>query len=190
MRIIKNKKGVIEMMETFMILFVIFILIGFGMYFFYKISSSSGQETHTDICITQSTGMLSSIVKMPDIQCNGKEAEACIDIAKLAAFSEGIKADKNRRKAIESSVCPKRITVEQAYPYPDLERKSNITNCTRMDLNNPDFPKNCGKWNVFEPATAKNAKASRLISTPVSLYYPTKDEYGIGRLVITLYTTT
>lgn len=185
-----SKKGVIEMMETFMILFVIFILIGFGMYFFYKISISSGQETHTGVCITQAEGMLSSIVKMPDIQCNGKETEACIDIAKLAAFAEGLKSDKNRRKVIESSVCPKRIIVEQAYPYPDIERNSNITNCTRMDLNSPDFPRNCGRWNVFEPATAKKAASSRLISTPILLYYPAKDEYGIGKLIITLYTTT
>lgn len=188
---IHNKKGVIEMMETFMILFVVFILIGVSMFFFFKFWWGSATETHKEVCLEHGTDLLSSIARMPDISCPGSETSACIDTAKLLAFKAAMDTGgATRRKALESGVCPKTITVEQVYPEP--ERGKNSTECARNLMTGPDFPENCGVWSVFEPkdmAKLKN-RASRKIATPVSLYYPSKDSYGIGKLVITVYTVT
>lgn len=179
-----GRKGIIEMMETFMVLFIIFILIGLGMYFFGKGMITSAKDTQTELCLKHGTEMMLSIANLPDINC-GSGMQACIDTAKLEAF-RGAMADKNRRKILESGMCQKSIVVEQVYP--EAKGKEKI-NCTMQELRSTDFPGNCGKWAVFEPKVKTVFKSSNKIVTPVSLYYPNKEEYGIGRLVITVYTT-
>lgn len=179
------------MMETFMILFVIFILIGVGMFFFFKFWWASAEETHKEVCLEHATDLLTSIARMPDISCPGIETSACIDTAKLIAFMQGLKDRQEgprRKKALESGACPKTIKVEQVYPEPEDEAKAE--QCGKSLMSSPDFPQNCGVWNVFEPRNTANLKkmASRKIATPVSLYYPGKGSYGLGKLVITVYT--
>lgn len=177
------------MMETFMILFVVFILIGLGMFFFFKFWWGSATESQTNLCLEHATELLSSIAKMPDISCHGSGTTACIDTSKLVAFKAAMDSGgANRRKVLESGVCPKSITVEQVYPEP--ERGKNSTECAINLMTGPEFPENCGLWSVFEPKDTARLKntASRKIATPVSLYYPSRDSYGIGKLVITVYT--
>ncbi|MEK6863955.1 MAG: hypothetical protein AABX27_01580 [Nanoarchaeota archaeon] len=176
MSFIHNKKGMIEMMESFMVIFVIFILIGMGMFVYFKVSVSSTKETHADICLSQSAKIMAAITEMPDISC--KEKHTCIDTMKLDAFIK----QGNQNKVIEGSVCPKNITIEQIYPEPE---DKGLCNTRTTD---PEFYKKCNTWSVFKPLTkVKSTWASRNIETAVSLYYPATDTYGIGKLRITVY---
>lgn len=178
---ILGKKGMVEMMETFMIILVVFILIGLGMFVFFKASVSGNVETHKDVCLTQATEIMSAITQLPDINC--KEKRPCIDTLKLDAFISLPETDK--RNVLESSVCKKNITIMQLYPEP---KTKGLCNGKTRD---PDFPENCNLWTVFSPtknelSKLKN-KAGAAIETPVTLYYPLKEEYGLGKMVITVY---
>lgn len=176
----RNKKGVIEMMETFMIIFVIFILMGIGMFFYFRASLSAGKELHRDVCLTQTTELISAIARLPDINC--KEKHPCLDTAKLEAFASKTEAEK--QKVLESTVCRKNITIEQIYPEPE---EKGLCKGKQSD---PNFPKNCNMWQVFSVrASQVSGKAGEAIAVPVTLYYPTKDEYGMGKMVITVYTS-
>ncbi|MFH1065287.1 MAG: hypothetical protein V1734_02165 [Nanoarchaeota archaeon] len=175
-----HKKGMIEMMESFMVIFVIFILIGLGMFVYFKVSVSSTKQTHADICLSQSTKIIAAIAEMPDISC--KEKHPCIDTMKLDAFIEGGQTEMN--KVLESNVCKKNITIEQIYPEPEARGLCN------RQTGSPDFYTRCNTWNVFRPSTTiKSTWASRNIETAVSLYYPATDTYGMGKLKITVYST-
>lgn len=177
-----NKKGVIEMMETFMIIFVIFILIGIGMFFFFRASVSSGKEVHREVCLTQTTELISAIARLPDINC--KEKHPCLDTAKLEAFMT-LNTEADKKKVVESTVCKKNITIEQIYPEPDADKKGSCIG----KQGDPTFPKNCNMWQVFSvKASDVKGKAGEAIAIPITLYYPTKDEYGMGKMVITVYT--
>ncbi|MDD4878682.1 MAG: hypothetical protein PHO02_06660 [Candidatus Nanoarchaeia archaeon] len=176
---IHNKKGVIEMMETFMIIFVIFILMGIGMFFYFRASVSESKDVHREVCLTQTTELISAIAKLTDINC--KDKHPCIDTAKLEAFA--LKSPAEKSAVLESTVCRKNITIEQIYPAPD-EKGS----CVGKQAS-PDFPKNCNTWQVFSvKASDVKGKAGEAIAIPITLYYPTKDEYGMGKMVITVYT--
>jgi hypothetical protein len=177
-----NKKGMIEMMESFMVIFVIFILIGLGMFVYFKVSVSSTKETHADICLSQSAKIIAAIAEMPDISC--KEKRPCIDAMKLDAFIE--RGQNEMNKVLESSVCPKNITIEQIYP----ELEPGVKGLCNRQTGNPDFYTRCNTWAVFRPTgTIPKTWASRNIETAVSLYYPATDTYGIGKLKITVYST-
>ncbi|MDI6737376.1 MAG: hypothetical protein QME12_02560 [Nanoarchaeota archaeon] len=178
--LIRNKKGVIEMMETFMIIFVIFILMGIGMFYFFKANVAGGKELHRDVCLMQTTELISAIARLPDINC--KEKHPCIDTAKLEAFASKPEAEK--KKVVESTVCRKNITIEQIYPEPDEK------GLCKGKQGDPNFPKNCNLWQVFSVEASKvKGKAGEAIAVPVTLYYPTKGEYGMGKMVITVYTS-
>ena len=179
-----KKKGVIEMMETFIIIFVIFILIGFGMFFFFKFSAVSTKETARESCILDASGMLLSALSIPEIQCSqqGTPVDGCVDTSRLTDF-------KNTKKAgiIAGGACKKKIEFIQLYPEPEPGEES--VECGLNVMRSPDFPQNCGRWLIAEPEDEeiKNRDATPL-STPVSLYYPYKGEYGLGKMIITVYT--
>lgn len=175
-----DRKGVIEMMETFMVLFIIFLLIGIGMYYFFTSSVKEQQTTIKEVCMLDATQMLASVIVIPDIQCSmhSRLEPYCADTAKLLYIK-----DSARAKALgELGACKKKIVFQRIYPKP--EAKNNGTECT------PNEPEACGQWTIFEPKPADiKGKASRTMSTPVSLYYPDKREFGMGRLLITTYTS-
>ncbi|MBU4241902.1 MAG: hypothetical protein KKA65_02145 [Nanoarchaeota archaeon] len=180
-----KKKGMIGMMETFMIIFVIFILIGFGMYFFYKFSVSSTITEAQETCELSSYEKLLATLDLPGLQCSFKASpKDCVDTAKLRAFID-TKAAEN----VGTQACTMKIVFKQIYPQPGI--RVNDTECTPDKMRSPEFPESCGKWTLKVPKEelTKN-KAARVSSTPVSLYYPHIKQYGIGQLEITTYTYT
>lgn len=182
-----NRKGMIGMMETFMIIFVIFILIGFGMYFFYKVSVTSNIEAAQETCEMSSYDQLLTTLDLPGLQCSFKGASKprdCVDTVKLRAFIDTGMADD-----VGSSTCTMKIVFKQLYPEPGA--RANGTECSSNEMRNPDFPANCDRWTLKVPNENQiRDKAARITSTPVSLYYPHIKQYGIGQLEITTYTYT
>lgn len=179
-----NKRGVIEMMETFIIIFVIFIIIGFLIFFFLKFSIADTKETAEEACMQSSSLMLLSVLDMPELQCSFKSTpQDCVDTGKLLAFIQSRESEK-----MAAGMCVKKIVFKQLYPRPGS--RYNSSECNLNTMRDPKFPEKCGIWTVATPTekSMKN-KAARPISTPVSLYYPHKREYGLGELQITTYTT-
>jgi hypothetical protein len=178
-----SKKGQIGMMEMFMVIFVLFIIIGLGMYYFYKFSFSNQQETAEDSCVQSTNEQLSSVLQMPEIKCsNYANDEECIDIVKLIAFK-----DEPSIETLSRGSCKKSIIFKQIYPSID-ERYKDVE-CGEQEFRDPNFPNNCAIWNLFQPLEAdiKNKNTQIILETPVSLYFPTLNQYRIGRLELKIY---
>ncbi len=180
-----NKKGMIGMMETFMIIFVIFILIGFGMYFFYKVSVSSNIETAQEACELETYEMVLTTLELSGLKCSFNTApKDCVDVAKLRSF-----IDTGAAQDVGTGPCTIKVVFRQVYPKPGEEAVD--IECSQNEMRDPNFPENCGKWTLKVPSEEDTeGKAEAAISSAVSLYYPHQKEYGIGELEITTYTYT
>jgi len=176
------KRGMIEMMETFVVLFVVFIIIGFGMFLFYKFSMQSSKQAAQEVCVMDATQMIQSVLTIPEIQCSiSGSLENCVDVFKLMAFNGTAKASQ-----LGKGGCPKKVVFKQIYPAPSPEK--NATECKIGDMGS--FPDSCGQWTVSAPNPSEiRNKASRQFAGPVSLYYPHLNQRGVGKLVITAYTS-
>ncbi|MEK6816944.1 MAG: hypothetical protein AABY09_04985 [Nanoarchaeota archaeon] len=171
------------MLEMFMIIFVLFIILGLGMYYFYKFSLSSIEDTGRDVCMQTSSQQLSSIIRLPETICTVQGiSRECVDVTKLMAFKESTSV-----KAFARGVCKKSITFIQSYP--PVKNETLDVECDGQKLTSPDFPSNCGKWTVYDvdEKTKKEARSKPVIETPVSLYFPTLKEFRIGKLQLRMY---
>lgn len=166
------------MMETFMVLIIIVFLIFFGLFMYFKYSVSHAKQTAVEVCVQDASQMLSSVLSLPELQCSvqGVVKSNCIDTVKLLMF------EKSSKFLEGSAGCLKKIEFVQVYPKPD----KNDTECNVNNMKSPDFPLSCGKWTLTNPKNVKN-KSTRIISQPISLYYPHINQYGIGLMRITLY---
>lgn len=178
-----SKKGDVGMLEMFMIIFVLFIILGLGMYYFYKFSLSSIEDTGRDVCMQTSSQQLSSIINLPETICSIQgHSKPCVDVTKLMAFKGSTSV-----KAFARGVCKKSITFVQAYPA--VRNETRDVECDEQKFRSPDFPANCGKWTIYDvdEKTKKEARSRPVIETPVSLYFPTLKEFRIGKLQLRMY---
>ncbi|MFH1637060.1 MAG: hypothetical protein ABIB71_01395 [Candidatus Woesearchaeota archaeon] len=173
-----SKKGQAGMMEMFVVLIIIFIIIGFGMYVFFKASISGTKEQAEGLCVMTATSQLKAILYMPELICSSQAhiENYCIDVFKVIAYKGA-----ESKGAIIAGNCPVKVVIEQAYPEPNGDRE--------CDMVRPGMDKNCKYIVLYEPSEGEKAgrETEIITSTPVSLYYPEKDEYAIGRLVISSY---
>ncbi|MBS3163581.1 hypothetical protein J4427_02720 [Candidatus Woesearchaeota archaeon] len=160
------KKAQIQIQETIIVIFIFIIILGVGLVLFYKFNESSIRQIEDDDRLVYFYNMIGTFPSMPEVKCSslGDEKE-CIDVSKLIAF-------KNKGEFFKSN-----ITIYTVYPErPNIE-------CTIQKLNSGQ---DCGTFPVFSniPKTFIN---KRVIFTPVSLYYPDRDTYELGKLVIEVY---
>ncbi len=170
-------------MEMFMVIFVLFLIMGVGMYYFYKFSLSSLKDTGADTCIQTSSEQLSSMLNLPEVICSIQgHSKPCVDVAKIMAFRNSTSV-----KSLSRGICKKSITFVQVYP--PIMNETRDVECGEDKFRSPDFPNNCGKWTVYEPdeKTKKESKSKPLLETPVSLYFPTTREFRIGKLQLRMY---
>lgn len=175
-----SKKGMIGMMETILIIFVIFIIIGLGMYFFFKFYAGSIEERAQQTCMLTSTQQLLSITNMPQIQCSFQSIpqQNCIDIYKLWAFSQSRDVH-----LLREGNCPKEVHFEIIYPKPSANKT-----CDLQDILNPNFPDNCNLIELYTPPEQMVRNRGKIIlTTPVSLYFPEKSLTIVGKLIIGAY---
>jgi hypothetical protein len=165
----QSTKAQLEMTETIIVLFIFFIILIISIFFYYQYSIRSVQTSGEEALTTSSSVLLSSISSLPDISSN-KVIDNYIDATKLLIFTT-----LNKDYPIFDR---KTITIEQIYPVP----KSNDI-CTPLSYNKIDFPLNCKKF-ILHKTQGNNPK---IISTPIPLYYPEKQEYGIGKIIIEVY---
>jgi len=168
------KKAQIGMIETILVLLVFFVLLVLGIFYYSSFRSYEVGEIGKELSSQQQEVMLASISSMPELACDNKN---CIDATKLLAT----------RKIVEkypmyygSLFNFKTIKVEILYPEP-LEKEKE---CDITTHNQQDYPENCGYFLIYSKSLP-NAKITTTISTPISLYFPSKDEYKIAKLSIT-----
>ena len=81
-----NRKSQIHMTETIAVLFIFFILILFGIVFYYNYSKTSLKEKQQEWLATQAMDTTLSTLYLPELICSKGEAEPeanCFDLSKL-----------------------------------------------------------------------------------------------------------
>lgn len=168
-----NKKGQMEVQETILVVVVFLIILIFGLVLFSKFTEQGILNEYLKNEKIRFEAMITTFPLMPELRCSFLSQEAsCIDSYKLLGFkimSKG--AYKDYYRPILGNL---NITVYNVYP----ERNSEV--CELATIND------CGVWDLYENKP-KKYKAKYVVRSPVSLYYPDKDAYGIGELVIEWY---
>lgn len=122
--------------------------------------------------------MLSILSSIPEIKCTQKaKEEECVDTVKVLALKNIIPQNINYYR---STFGQRDITLEILYPKP-----SKKAECDQSAYKNAGYPSNCNEYIIFSSFTKTSNKA--ILSTPVSIYFPETDTYGIGKLTITTY---
>ena len=170
--VFKMKKGQLQIHETILVLFIFIVLLVIGMIFFYRYNAQSLRDSVFEIELSRFNAMLSTFPQSPEIRCSflGQDA-SCVDSYKLISFKNLIEDEKSHYRIKYGF---KNITFYSLYP-----EKSPA----KCDLNQV---RDCGVWNLYLEKP-KNYRQTLVIETPVSLYFPDKDNYGIGKMVIEWY---
>lgn len=176
------KKGQSELMETFIVLLVLFVIIGLGIYFFFKFSIAGTKEEAQELCILDAAKMVASASSLPELRCSfgGHEStRICVDLLKAIATK------KVNSTSFKSITCPRDVTLEIIYPEPN----PRAGECTERSVSEPDFPRNCANITIYKVPTGllKGKTGPIYNSAFVSIYVPTSDRYIVGRLKIGSY---
>ncbi|MBI2148628.1 hypothetical protein HYU23_03025 [Candidatus Woesearchaeota archaeon] len=168
------RKGQLQIQETILVIFIFIVLIMFGLIFFYKAQSTSIANDFKKFELDRVSVDFITLGDMPEFSCSKAGIrESCIDTSKLVVFSELIN-NKLYKNYYFDRWGYKNITIYTVYPG-----KNNIK-CTTASADN------CGVWDVYINKPSKIT--SKIIrDTPVSLYFPDKDQYAIGIMVVEAY---
>lgn len=159
-----NKKAQIHMTETLIVLMIFFIILFFGIFLYYNYTFKDIKESGQEVQEKQAQAQLQIISSMPEFSCADF---SCIDTLKLIAFQQNTQHYQN-------TFGFKTIEIMQIYP------RQNEIQCTTQTY--PD----CNKYAIYN--NPKPDYKSKLDSSiPVSLYFPSKNQYKIGKIIITNY---
>lgn len=91
-------KAQMQMMESLVAMFIFFILVVFGIIFFFKYQQISLQEQQTEMLAQQAIDLSLTALFLPELYCSNGESEAvdnCMDIQKLDTISKFFDNHKN-----------------------------------------------------------------------------------------------
>jgi len=110
----RDRKAQIQMTETVAILFIFFVLLTFGIVFYYQFQKSSLQNKQEEIFQRQAIEKTTQVLFLPELSCTKGEGESedfCFDILKLNQAEELLKIDYYYQIFGFAT-----ITVEQVFP--------------------------------------------------------------------------
>lgn len=157
----KLKKSQIHMAESIAVLFIFFLMIGFGFIFYGRIQKTSLEETKSKNLDLESIEVTQRVSFLPELQCSSKNVitDNCIDVIKLNALIT-------------------RLTPElQEELYFDVFKYSNIT---IIQI----YPEE-KRWVLYE--NIKEDASFVFTPVPISLYDPTTKKYSFGVLEVRFY---
>ena len=174
-----SKKAQVEMVEMIMIMVVVVILLLVGVFFYFKFYAVTITQSSEQLTQQESEVLLTSIVSMPELQCSlESENKFCIDLYKVVAFKNLINEPLGKQY-YPSLFKNKGIIIKSIYPT------TTEGECLRQL--GVYYPTDCNTWFVYTPAKAQNSDKKPIISTVVSLYHPITKQYGIGKIIIEVY---
>jgi len=169
------KKAQLEMNETIMVLFAVFIILGIGFFLYYKFAYQGLRSLGSEITEEESSILLVSVASLPEIGC---DKDVCLDAAKLSVFKA---FSSNNLDYYKKKWGFRKIWVEQVYPVIKDNRE-----CSPTQYNSLDYPDNCKYWILYENKPSR-PEEKILVSSVYPLYFPEKDKYRIARLNIEVY---
>ncbi len=120
-KILRNldKKGQIHISETIAVLFIFFILVVFGLVFYFKYAEYSLKEEQDQLATARAIRLTSKTLFLPELACTKGEAEAeddCIDMMKLRNVQEVL--DLHLSDYYYSIFGYANVSVVREYPLP------------------------------------------------------------------------
>ncbi len=114
----KSRKAQIRMSETIAILFIFFVLVLFGLIFYFKFQQVSLKEKQQELLAARAMDATLRTIFLPEVQCSNAEAEPednCLDVLKLRHAGEIIQVHASEYYFQLFSFAD--ITVYQLYPF-------------------------------------------------------------------------
>ena len=116
--ILKMKKGQVNLMETVAVLFIFFLLVTFGLFFYYSFQKGAIETQREEILMMRAMETTSYSLELPELYCSRAEAEAeghCFEVGKLKHANDTINGNRDYYFDIFSYA---KIVVHQVYPEP------------------------------------------------------------------------
>jgi hypothetical protein len=167
------KKAQIKMTETIAVLFIFFVLILFGIIFYYQYQKVSLVEKQQELVAARAMDTTLKVLFLPELICTKGEAEPednCFDMMKLRNVNKTFKEYLTRYYFNLFSYS--RISVTEVYP-------GNST-FILYDKETPSKDNETRGWTHREPTYFVVALKDDLNGTAVS-------EYGLGYVVVEVY---
>jgi len=114
---LREKNGQVRMTETIAILFIFFVLILFGIIFYYKYQQVSFKEKQEELLAARAMDTTLKVLFLPELMCSRGDAEPednCFDLAKLRGVNEIFQEYLNKYYFNIFSYA--KITVQEVYP--------------------------------------------------------------------------
>ncbi len=170
-----STKGQVHLHETFLVLFVIIILLLLGLLLYSKFFVQSLQTRAATLSERDATVLLTKLTSLAELRCSDKP---CLDTSKFLPFQT---LTQQRRASYAPLLGTLRITVEEIYPEPLTDAV-----CTKTLYLQPSYPGSCSQWVLYNQQP-KTLTSTQKFSTIVSLYYPETQVYTLGRLHLEVY---
>ena len=171
----RSTKGQVQLNETFLVLFVVIILLLLGLFFYSTFLVQSLQDRAATLSERDATVLLARLTQLAELRCSDKP---CLDTSKFLPFQT---LAQQRRTTYTSLLGNQRIMVEELYPAPTSDAV-----CTKSLYLQTTYPGSCSRWILYDykPSTTTSTQK---FSTIVSLYYPENNHYTLGRLTLEVY---
>lgn len=169
-----GKMGQLQIQETILTVFIFIVLIMFGLIFFYRVQSASITDSFNEFQREKLSVDFITLGDLPEFSCSAAGTkESCIDTAKLVVFMSLNSTQENRDYYFDRFGY-KNITIREVYPSNDSDK------CTI------NMVSDCGVWEIYTKKPNK-VKSKLVIDTPVSLFFPVENKYGIGIMRVEAY---
>jgi hypothetical protein len=158
------KKAQVHMAETIAILFIFFLMLGFGFILYAKFQRINMKETQTKNSELESIEVTQRVSFLPELQCSlkGVVTDNCIDVLKLDAFRKKLELEPELVQELYFNMFKySNITIIQLYPLPEK------------------------RWTLYE--NIKNDSSSIFVPVPISLYNATTKSNAFGVLEVRIY---
>ena len=114
-----NRKAQIRMTETVAVLFIFFVLVIFGIFFYYKYSQISILEKQQELLGMRAIDTTLKILFLPELSCTKGDAEPednCFDLSKLGSASSVFGGSAEHLSYYFDIFKYANITVHEIYP--------------------------------------------------------------------------
>ena len=171
-----NRSAQIKMTETIAVLFIFFVLILFGIIFYYQYQKVSLVEKQQELVAARAMDTTLKVLFLPELICTKGEAEPednCFDMMKLRSVNETFK--ENLVQYYFNLFSYSRIYVQEVYP-PSPTGEPIIL----YDKEPPLQEGETRSWKYREPTFFVVALKDETKGTAIS-------EYGLGYVVVEVY---
>lgn len=103
------------MTETIAVMFIFFVLLFFGMIFYYRYVDASIEGKMDENAQRRAIEIATRFIFLPEVQCSGSKTY-CIDLLKLEAFQKVIADDQHVDDYYYNLFAFAKITVQEVYP--------------------------------------------------------------------------